>query len=185
MDRQALFPRLMIVIDALTVTAAFVLSYYVRRFVPNVGLKPLGPIDHYLWILLATIPIWWLLLFLNDAYRAKVESPGAIVRLALKVGAGGLLILALLLFLIKFETFNRSLLVLFVFVETGMLVVTRIGLSSWLALSRRAGKSARHALIVTADEPDSRRETANLLQRMRANTAAGVAPVGVLTLGGA
>jgi hypothetical protein len=88
--------------------------------------------------------------FLNDAYRPKVE--GAIVR-SLKVGAVGLLILALLLFLIKFETFNRSLLVLFVSSETGMLIVARIGLSSRLALSRRAGKSARHALIVTADEP--------------------------------
>src|SRR4051794_3760186 len=150
MDRS-LFPRLLIVIDALTVTAAFVASYYLRRVIPSMGFKPLGPIDHYLWILLATIPIWWLLLFLNGAYQSRVERPIDIVRLALKVGAGGLLILALLLFLIRFDTFNRSLLVLFVAVETAMLVVTRLGLSSWLALSRRSGKSARHALIVATD----------------------------------
>ena len=171
-------------IDAVVVAAAFVLSYYLRKFLPA-GLFPLrlGPIDHYLWILLATIPIWWLLLFLNGAYRPRVESPAAIIRLALKVGAGGLLILALLLFLIKFETFNRSLLVLFVFVETGMLIATRLAVSSWLALRRRAGKSTRRALIVAADEPDSRLQTAFLLEGMQKNHAEGVVPIGFLTLG--
>src|SRR5713226_4684268 len=149
MDRRALFPRVMMAIDAIVVATAFVLSYYLRKFLPaGLRLMGLGPIDHYLWILLATIPIWWLLLFLNGAYRPRVESSAAIIRRALKVGAGGLLILGLLLFLIKFETFNRSLLVLFVFVETGMLIATRLAISSWLALRRRAGKSTRHALIV-------------------------------------
>ncbi|HEY1370972.1 MAG TPA: sugar transferase [Candidatus Binatia bacterium] len=183
MHRQALFPRLLVVIDALTVTAAFVASYYLRRLIPHMGFRPLGPIDHYLWILLATIPIWWFLLFLNGAYTTKVERPLAIVRVSLIVGIGGLLTLALLLFLIKFETFNRSLLVLFVAVETAMLAVTRIAFASWLALSRRSGRSARHALVVAADDPESRREAALLLERMRRNPTDGVAPIGVLTFG--
>jgi exopolysaccharide biosynthesis polyprenyl glycosylphosphotransferase len=186
MDRRALFPRVMMAVDAVVVAAAFVLSYYLRKLLPkSLGLLGLGPIDHYLWILLATIPLWWLLLFLGGAYRPKVESAAAIVRLALKVGAAGLLALALLLFLIKFETFNRSLLVLFVVVETAMLIVTRIALSSWLALRRRAGKSTRHALIVAADGPDSRRQTSLLLDGMRRNPEEGVVPVGFLTLGNA
>jgi exopolysaccharide biosynthesis polyprenyl glycosylphosphotransferase len=87
------------------------------------------------------------------------------------------------LFLIKFETFNRSLLILFVFMETAMLVVTRIGLSSWVALQRRAGKSTRHALIVTADGSDSQLQTSLLLDRMRRNPAEGVVPIGFLSLG--
>jgi exopolysaccharide biosynthesis polyprenyl glycosylphosphotransferase len=186
MDRRALFPRVMMAIDAVVVAAAFVLSYYLRKLLPkSLGLLGLGPIDHYLWILLATIPLWWLLLFLGGAYRPKVESPAAIVRLALKVGAAGLLVLSLLLFLIKFETFNRSLLVLFVVVETGMLIVTRIAVSSWLALRRRAGKSTRHALIVTADSLDSRRQTSLLLDGMKRNHEEGVVPIGFLTLGAA
>ena len=184
MERRALFPRVMMAIDAIVVATAFVLSYYLRKFLPaSLRLMGLGPIDHYLWILLATIPIWWLLLFLNGAYRPRVESPAAIIRLALKVGAGGLLILGLLLFLIKFETFNRSLLVLFVVVETGMLVATRLAVSSWLALRRRAGKSTRHALIVTADGPDSRLQTSLLLEGMQRNHAEGVVPIGFLSLG--
>jgi exopolysaccharide biosynthesis polyprenyl glycosylphosphotransferase len=184
MERRALFPRVMMAIDAVVVATAFVLSYYLRKLLPmNLGLMGLGPIDHYLWILLATIPLWWLLLFLSGAYRPRVESIAAIIRLALKVGAGGLLILALLLFLIKFETFNRSLLVLFVFVETGMLIATRFAVSSWLALRRRAGKSTRHALIVAADGADSRLQTALLLERMQRNYEEGVVPIGFLTLG--
>ena len=183
MHRRALFPRLLIVIDALTVTAAFVASYYLRRLIPHMGFRPLGPIDHYLWILLATIPIWWFLLFINGAYQAKVESPMRIIRVSLAVGLGGLLALALLLFLIKFETFNRSLLVLFVGVETAMLAVTRIAFTAWLALSRRTGRTGQRALVVTADGADSRRETTRLLERMRQNPSDGVAPIGVLTFG--
>jgi exopolysaccharide biosynthesis polyprenyl glycosylphosphotransferase len=185
MDRRTLFPRVMMAIDAATVIVAFVLSYYLRRFVPGMGLRPLGPIDHYLWILLATIPIWWLLLFLAGAYRPKVENPAYVIRMALKVGAGGLLVLTLLLFLIKFETFNRSLLVLFVGVETAMLAATRIALSSWVALRRRTGKSARHALIVAADEPEARLQSSLLIERMQQNPAEGVVPSGILTFGSA
>ncbi len=175
-------------IDAATVATAFVSSYYLhgfyfRKVIPGLGLKPLGQIDHYLWILLATIPIWWLMLFLNDAYRPKVERPAAIILLALRAGAGGLLLLGLLLFLVKFETFNRSLLVLFVFTETGMLIVTRIAVSSWVAIRRRAGKSTRHALVVGCDEPHTRRQTALLVERMQRDSAHGVVPVGFLTLG--
>src|SRR5262249_46003960 len=184
MNRRALLPRLLVVIDALTVTAAFVASYYLRRLIPHMGFRPLGPIDHYLWILLATVPIWCFLLFINGAYQAKVESPLRIIRVSLIVGLGGLLALALLLFLIKFATFNRSLLVLFVGVETALLVVTRIAFTAWLALSRRTGRTERHALVVTADGADSRRETALLLERMRENPSDGVAPIGVLTFGG-
>lgn len=170
-------------IDAAVLIAAFVLSYYLRRFLPlAMGLRRLGPIDHYLWMLLPTIPIWWLLLFLNRAYRDKVESPGTIVKLGLKVGGGGLLILSLLLFLIKFETFQRTLLILFVVVETAALILTRWGLGSWLAWRRRAGKSIRHALIVTDDQPEAWSHTALLLERMRSNPTAGVAPVGLLSL---
>lgn len=182
---RAIIPRLFVVVDALTVTAAFVASYYLRRLIPAVGFKPLGPIDHYLWILLATIPIWWLQLFLNGGYLPKMQRPVATVGLALKTGIGGLLILALLLFLIKFETFNRSLLVLFVAVETTMLVVTRLAVSTWLSVSRRSGKTARHALIIASDDPDMRRESARLFDRMAQNPGEGVAPVGVLTFGDA
>ncbi|HTM07353.1 MAG TPA: sugar transferase [Verrucomicrobiae bacterium] len=183
MDRRSAFPRLLVVIDALTVTAAFVLSYYLRRWIPALGFKPLGPIDHYLWILLATIPIWWLLLFLNGGYQEKVERPLSIVSLAVKCGLGGLLTLALLLFLIKFETFNRSLLLLFVAVQTAMLIVTRAALSAWLAVARRSGKTARHALVVVSADSESEREAALLIGRMHQNRAAGVALTGVLVFG--
>src|ERR1044071_5814567 len=188
MHRRALFPRLLIVIDALTVTAAFVASYYLRRLIPHMGFRPLGPIDHYLWILLATIPIWWFLLFINGAYQAKVESPLRIIRVSLAVGLGGLLALALLLFLIKFETFNRSLLVLFVGVETAMLAVTRIAFTAWLPPSPPARSTGPRALVVTAHgggarPAGSRRETTRLLERMRQNPSDGVAPIGVLTFG--
>src|ERR1043166_10112082 len=151
MHRRALFPRLLIVIDALTVTAAFVASYYLRRLIPHMGFRPLGPIDHYLWILLATIPIWWFLLFINGAYQAKVESPLRIIRVSLAVGLGGLLALALLLFLIKFETFNRSLLVLFVGVETAMLAVTRIAFTAWLPLSPPPGGTGAGAPVAAEE----------------------------------
>ena len=182
---RAIVPRILVVLDALTVTAAFVASYYLRRLIPAVGFKPLGPIDHYLWILLATIPIWWLLLFLNGGYQAKAQRLLATIGLALKTGIGGLLILALLLFLIKFETFNRSLLVLFVAVETALLVVTRLAVSASLSMSRRSGKTARHALIIASDDADMQRESAALIERMRQNPGEGVAPVGVLTFGNA
>ena len=131
MERRAVFTRLMMAIDAAVLTAAFVFSYYVRQFLPAaLGLPGLGPIDHSLWILLPTIPIWWLLLFLNGGYGDKVQSPGAVVKLGFKVGVAGLLLLSLLLFLIKFDTFSRTLLILFIVIETAALVLTRIGLGS-------------------------------------------------------
>ncbi|OGQ83542.1 MAG: hypothetical protein A3F90_00075 [Deltaproteobacteria bacterium RIFCSPLOWO2_12_FULL_60_19] len=183
MERGALFTRLMMAIDAAVLTAAFVSSYYVRQFLPAaLGLPGLGPIDHSLWILLPTIPIWWLLLFLNGAYGDKVQSPSAVVKLGVKVGAGGLLLLSLLLFLIKFDTFSRTLLILFIVVETAALILTRIGLGSWLTWRRRAGKFTRHALIVTDDQPEARSHASLLVERMRNSPAAGVTPVGLLSL---
>ena len=183
MERSALFTRLMMAIDAAVATVAFVLSYYLRRFLPDaLGLYRLGPIDHFLWILLPAIPAWWLLLFVNGAYRDKVESPGTIVKLGLKVGGGGLLFLSLLLFLIKAETFHRTLLILFVAVETCALILTRIGLGSWLTWRRRAGKSTRHALIVADDQPETRSHLSLLVERMLTSPTAGVTPVGLLAL---
>jgi len=170
------------VIDAGVVAAAFVLSYYARKLTPAISLYRLGPIEHYLWILLPAIPIWWLLLFLDGAYRPKVESPGLIVMRELKVGTLVLLILTFFLFVINFKTFHRTLLVLFVCVATVMLVVTRTGLSSWLTFRRRKGKSTRRALIVTAGEPNSCLQASMLVERMRSNAAEGVVPVGYLSL---
>ena len=181
MERHAFFSRLLMIVDAAVVGFAFVFSYYTRDFLPSMGLRPLGPLDHYLWILMVVIPIWWVLLFLEGAYTLKVESAAAIARRSLKVGAIGLLILALFLFLIKFETFNRSLLLLFVFTATVLLVAARLGISWWLAFLKRTGKSVRRALIVTTGDPDYRLETGLLVERMRSSIA-GVEPVGCVLL---
>lgn len=169
-------------IDAGVVGAAFVFSYYMRKLIPALGLRFLGPMEHYLWILLAAIPIWWVLLLIDGAYTLKVEPPGAIIRRGVKVGAIGLLLLSLLLFLLNVKTFNRSLMILFIFVATLLLIASRLGLSWWLALQRRRGKSVRHALIVTVDEPNSCDQSSLLVERMQGNPAEGVVPVGCLTL---
>ena len=169
-------------VDAGVVGAAFVLSYYARKLVPAINLLRLGPLEHYLWILLPAIPIWWLLLFLDGAYRPKVESPGAIVQRGIKVGTLVLFILTFFLFLINFKTFHRTLLVLFVCAATVMLVVTRLGFSSWLTFRRRKGKSTRRALIVAAGEPNSCLQASMLVQRMQSNAAEGVVPIGYLSL---
>lgn len=182
MERQAFFSRLLMAVDAVVMATAFILSYSIRSLLPALGLRRLGPLDHYLGILLVAVPLWWVLLFLDGAYTLKVEFPGAIIKRGLKVGTIGLLTLSLFLYLIKFETFNRSLLILFVFMETALLVVARVGVSSWLAFRRRTGRSARHALIVTADEPNSRLQTSLLIMRMQVHAEVGVVPVGCLSL---
>lgn len=182
MERQALFSRLLMVIDAGVVAAAFVLSYYARQLFPAISPLRLGPLEHYLWILLPAIPIWWVLLFLDGAYRPKAESTAAIIKREFKVGVLVLLILTFILFVINFKTFHRTLLVLFVCVATVMLVVTRIGLSSWLTSRRRKGKFTRRALIVAAGEPNSCLQASMLVETMRGNAAEGVVPVGYLAL---
>lgn len=182
MERQTFFSKLLMALDAGVVVTAFILSYYTRTLLPVLGLRRLGTIDHYLWILLVVIPLWWVLLFFSGAYTLKAQTPGAIAWRALKVGAIGLLIVSLVLYLIQFETFNRSLLILFVFVATVLFILVRVGVSSWMAFRRRRGQFIRHALIITAGEPNSRLQTALLIERMRNSAEAGVAPVGYLSL---
>lgn len=173
---------MLMALDAAVVGAAFVLSYYSRDFLPDLGLRGLGPIDHYLWILLLAIPIWWVLLFFDGAYALKVESLAAIVRRGVKAGTVALLVLSLFLFLIKFERFNRSLLILFVFTATMLQTAWRLGVCWWLAFRGSRGKFSRRALIVAAEESDSRFRAGLLIEKIRMSAAEGVVPIGCLSL---
>lgn len=164
--------------EAAAVGIAFLLSYYLRNILPDVGLRRLGPIEHYLWILLAAVPLWGALHFFDGSYTVKVESPSDIVRRELKVGLIALLALSLLLFLLNVKTFNRTLLILFVLVAMMLLIGTRMAVRWWLQRRR----SVRRALIVVDSDPDSRRQSSRLIERMEERAEIGVTPVGCLSL---
>jgi exopolysaccharide biosynthesis polyprenyl glycosylphosphotransferase len=183
MNREAFFARLLMAGDGAALAGAFALAYHLRKLMEAPGLRPLGPIEHYLWILLIAIPCWWTLLFLDGAYKPDAESPERIVKRAIKAGLMALLFLSFFLFLIKFETFNRTLLIFFVLVATALLALFRLGLSWWISYRRRRGKNLRHALVVVSNDATSIERASSLIERMRASDVDGTKPVACVTLG--
>src|SRR5271154_931089 len=79
-ERLVLIYRLLLVLDALTLAAALVASYYCEPFIRNAltgkARAGLGPLNTYLWLLVVIVPAWILMLHWNGRYLFTLcETP--------------------------------------------------------------------------------------------------------------
>jgi len=106
-ERLVLIYRLLLVLDALTLAAALVASYYCEPFIRNAltgkARAGLGPLNTYLWLLVVIVPAWILMLHWNGRYLFTLcETPAlGFAWNVVKTGVISTALLALYLFATK------------------------------------------------------------------------------------
>lgn len=143
-----------ITIDVFTVSAAFVLSFYLRRVI--LFLIPFGSDvslhDHI--SLLMVIPfIWWVLLNMQSAYTwQRFTSLKIEYRAVFRTTVFGTLILLAVFFIFRINKFPRSLIVLFAIVCFSLLILEKTLLYYTIGQMRRHGRNRKKVLVVGAGE---------------------------------
>jgi len=116
---------------------------------PTVFPLPLFPLDQYILLLFAILPIWGLLLSAAGFYRSHRTLPlGEEIWAAAKVSFGGTAILVLLIYGMRLEFVSRWFLVLFGTVNFVFLATEKVALRLLSRWVRARGFNFRTALIV-------------------------------------
>lgn len=137
-ERARLVTASYIVSDLLTTATAFVTAHSVRETLGGTAwlLGPVYPLDRYLPLLFVILPVWYLAFYASGLYgrRAARTLRTEVSRLARGITVAGLL-LALVIFLGKFDYVSRPVIFLFLlldgaFVEFGRGLVRALVLES-------------------------------------------------------
>lgn len=180
-QRIALLYRILLIVDALTLAAALVASYYCESFVRsallgNMEVK-LAPLNTYLWLLVVIVPAWVLMLHLNGRYLVLICDASAF-SFAWSVAKTGVISTALLgLYLFATKTpVSRALIASDGFVSTLFLLVEKTGARRLIKYREAKGWSMRNVLVLGADPA-----AAWVVKRIRNNPQARLKVWGCLT----
>jgi exopolysaccharide biosynthesis polyprenyl glycosylphosphotransferase len=148
-QRARLVARLLFVVDALLVAAAFGAAYWARdRFLAS-AYGGLTGTEGYLWLLGASVPLWGALLRhfgLYGSFRTRPlwAEPWAL----LKVAFWATLLLSALTFALRMHDVSRLFLAIFGASAFGLLVVERFVVRTVARRARRRGYNYRNVLVV-------------------------------------
>ncbi len=150
-DNQKVFNRLLVVIDAVIISASLVIAYFFKFHILNDGPGPgVLPFTTYLSLLKVILPIYLIIYYFCDVYapkrtiRKRFEIFGIV-----KANTIGILSLIILLYLLIRE-FNVSRSVMAFFYGFNILFTSgfRIALRNGLRTFRRKGYNLKHILLV-------------------------------------
>jgi exopolysaccharide biosynthesis polyprenyl glycosylphosphotransferase len=139
-----------VVADAVTAAAAFVVTYYLRYWLPVVF--PVGetlPLGEYWPVLVGVSVLWAWLLFRFEGHEPTADpSPGAGPGRLAKVSILGLLIVLAIGYAFRILFIPRTLIFFFVGVSYAFLLVERVLFGRWLERRFRSEGRRRSVLIV-------------------------------------
>ncbi|HEX9637709.1 MAG TPA: sugar transferase [Acidobacteriota bacterium] len=129
-QQARVYGTVVLLCDLITLTAAFLLSYWIRSLpsLAELGTGELFPLPAYAWLLALLLLIWGLLLLANTRpFRAAPPRPfRREVRLLLQVGVSGVILSAAILFALRQqEVVSRALLGLFSVTGLGLQIGER------------------------------------------------------------
>ncbi len=154
-EQSRLFQRILFFVDALLVTASWVLAYYTRfELFPSLGVFPLPewlPPGAYMafipWVLIVSMTVFWASgLYVPD----RAQRATTLVLSVLKAILLGVIAVAASLSFYRELYFSRLTLGLFGVFTPFLIVSVRLGLYLFLRAGRRRGKYLRRVLIVGA-----------------------------------
>ena len=120
-----------------------------RQALPGVFPLSLVPLDQYLLLLFFILPLWGVLLSVAGFYRSHRTLPlGEEIWGAARVAFGGTAILVLLIFGLRLDFVSRWFLVLFGFINFGLLSTEKVAVRLLSRGVRARGFNFRTALIV-------------------------------------
>ncbi len=166
----------LILLDGVCVLAAFFIAFYFRTHLIFANGKPLTAMTNYLWLSLAAIPVWWILLFFQDLYHSfrVLSYPVILWRLA-KSAMAAAIILGTFVFIFQAKTYSRSLFGLYIIFSFILLSCARCGIKGVAHAVRRRGYNYRNVLIVGVNK-----STAALIDRITAHPEWSFRVLGIL-----
>ena len=153
-QQARLFRRLSLVADIVVLIAAFLLAYAFRRLY---GGGSLSPLRDYAWVLLAAVPVWYVLMRRAGLYESlrSLSYFDILTRLVNVHFFGGLLVAAVIFFVDR-DQYSRGLYLLFIGFSFILFLLSKCALRAVLGFLRRCGYNVRHILIVGTEEKANR-----------------------------
>ena len=146
------FETLALFIDWITLSVSWILSYYVRFYIPIIPVsKGIPSFYTYVTLLLIMLPLWYIVFKTFGLYRPRrISSKVAEVWDIAKATVIATSILVSLSFFVRQYEFSRLKFVYFGIICVIALCIERILFRELLRFIRKRGYNLRHALIVGA-----------------------------------
>lgn len=163
-ERARLLQNLSVLMDALVVSLAFVLSYFVKGMLPG-DLGRVFEVGHILWLPLVGVPLWLIALYMMGMYRSQrtTEALESVVRIG---GAAVLVGLTLSTVVLGFKIgvgVSRLQMGFWAVFSVSGLTLEKLAVRGLLRRARRHGQNLRFILMV--GRPSETRELHQLLLR--------------------
>jgi Undecaprenyl-phosphate glucose phosphotransferase len=171
-----LFRSVLLLSDMVLIGGSWLLSYQLRfygNFEAPQGIPAFRP---YAELLLAILPIWFLLYRARRLYEPwRVGTLGREVLTVLTANATGIVALVVLSFFLRSYFYSRTVLVLFFGLSSASVITFRTLLRGGLRSLRRRGYNLRHVVVVGAGDLAGR-----VIDRVHSHPETGLHVVGVL-----
>lgn len=140
-------------LDICLTTAAFIASYFIKKYLLPEPFRGLTIAPNYYIILLLIIIIWYLTFHIFNVYSSyRSRSFGHIFMEMLKVVSISMVILITLMFIGKITRVSRIMLTIFFILDIGLLVSSKGLVYYILAQYRKKGYNFRNVLIIGSKE---------------------------------
>ena len=152
-QKANLFSNLLFILDICITILSFFIAYFIRN---KFSLKYFGglyPLTEYVWMLLFIIPIWAILFKVFRLYQSqRIESLYREIWQVFKALFIGNLLLASLIFLLKYYYISRPLVIVFALINFILMSVERVVLRFSIRSIRKRGYNYRTMLIAGTNE---------------------------------
>jgi len=152
-EHSRLFQRSLFVADLALIAAGWIIAYYLRfeLLVPVVGLPLWRPLSRYITYLPPLMAIWGIVFASSGLYASdRAQRLPLMIYAVLRAVALGIAACVVGMFFYRAFSFSRLHMLLFGVVTTGMMVLLRVILFSYLRRARSRGAFIRRVLIVGA-----------------------------------
>ncbi|SHJ05979.1 Undecaprenyl-phosphate glucose phosphotransferase [Butyrivibrio fibrisolvens DSM 3071] len=151
-NNQKQLNRIQVLLDAVTVALAYILSYYIRFysiFVDSYELEVALPREVYFSVLYILIPAYLVLYNMTNLYTPRrAGKVGSEIRNIIEANILGALGFVAGLYIIHQEHFSRKLIAVFFVVNIIIMSLSRVSLRKILRFMRKKGYNLKHVLLV-------------------------------------
>ncbi len=137
------------ILETCLVVPAFFVAYLIRdNFFFSSSL--VGELSHYVFLLYLIVPLWAVLLYVNNKAHSPLGKDGLYkdLRSIPRVIFYGAILLMGLMYFLKFSDVSRTFIVSFLVVDTVFLIVARIGVYYYVAHRNRHSLNQKNILMV-------------------------------------
>lgn len=151
-NNQKQLNRIQVLVDALTVGIAYVLSYYIRFysiFFDSYDLEVALPREVYFSVLVFLVPAYIILYNITNLYRPRRAGKiGSEIRNIIEANILGVLGFIVVLYMVHQNHFSRKLIAVFFVVNVIIMSLSRYAVRKILRFMRKKGYNLKHVLLV-------------------------------------